>query len=273
MILPASYSNGFAPRDGSPLYPELWRGCVGAWAPCLGPTGLMLRDWSALRNHGTLSNMDAAGDWVTSSGRYALDFDGSNDYVQTTLVPSDGNSNMTFSCWCKYTAASQFAGLVYWRNGSFPFHVMAIGILANSSGDPGAKLFCQDNNSSTASRFAISASDYNDGKWHHVAAVRNSASMTLFVDGASVTVVTGTRPDIYHSAPVFIGSRANSSTSVGTFNGQIDDVQIYNRDLSAREIRLLASRRGIAYEMAPRRRSLSAVQFNRRRRLLLGASS
>jgi len=253
-------------------YPGLWRNCVGAWAPCLGPTGLTLRDWSALRNQGTLSNMDAAGDWVTSQGRYALDFDGSNDYVQTTLVPSDGNSNMTFCCWCKYTAASQFAGLIYWRNSAFPFNFMAFGVIANSSGDPGARLFGQDNDSSTSSRFAMSTSDYNDGKWHHAAAVRNAASMTLYVDGATVTTATGTRPDIYHSAPVFIGSRANSSTSVGTFNGQIDDARIYNRDLSANEIRLLSSRRGIAYELAPRRRSSSAVQFNRRRRLLLGST-
>ena len=75
MILPASYSNGFAPRDGQPLYPELWRGCVGAWCPSLGPTGLTLRDWSGFGNHGTLTNMDPGTDWVLSGGRYALDFD------------------------------------------------------------------------------------------------------------------------------------------------------------------------------------------------------
>jgi hypothetical protein len=57
-------------------------------------------------------------------------------------------------------------------------------------------------------------------------------------------------------------------------NGQIDDLRLYSRILSAQEIRLLASRRGIAYEMAPRRRSsVQVAAFNRRRRLLIGAGS
>ena len=63
------------------------------------------------------------------------------------------------------------------------------------------------------------------------------------------------------------------SSNFGFSNAVIDDVRIYNRALSPQEIRILATRRGIAYEMAPRRRSSSAVQFNRRRRLLLGASN
>jgi hypothetical protein len=42
-------------------------------------------------------------------------------------------------------------------------------------------------------------------------------------------------------------------------DGQIDDVRLYGRALHSSEIRLLASRRGIAYEMAPR--SWSAQQI------------
>lgn len=56
MILPGRYANGFAPRDGQPLYPELWKGCVGAWNPGLGVTGLTLRDQSGFGRHGTLTN-------------------------------------------------------------------------------------------------------------------------------------------------------------------------------------------------------------------------
>ena len=64
-----------------PLYPELWRGCVGAWSPSLGPTGVTLRDWSGYARHFALTNMDAGTDWVASGGRYALDLDGTNDYL------------------------------------------------------------------------------------------------------------------------------------------------------------------------------------------------
>jgi DhnA family fructose-bisphosphate aldolase class Ia len=50
------------------------------------------------------------------------------------------------------------------------------------------------------------------------------------------------------------------------FNGQMLDVRIYHRVVSENEIRILASRRGIAYELAPRRRSrvsvLASLRYN-----------
>lgn len=63
-------------------YPELWDGCVGAWAPCLGPTRLKLYDLSGNSRHGTLKNMAQASDWPKSFGQHCLDFDGTNDYVE-----------------------------------------------------------------------------------------------------------------------------------------------------------------------------------------------
>ena len=84
LIIP-TYSQGFASKASESEAPELWRGLVGAWLPFLGPTGLTLRDQSAFKNHGTLTNMDGS-NWVTSVDKwgnsiYALDFDGSNEDV------------------------------------------------------------------------------------------------------------------------------------------------------------------------------------------------
>ena len=74
----------FGTHDES-IVPELWDGVIGAWAPCLGPTGSRLHDMSRRANWGTLTNMDNATDWVVSDGQYALDFDGANDRVLATL--------------------------------------------------------------------------------------------------------------------------------------------------------------------------------------------
>jgi hypothetical protein len=69
---------------------NLWQGVVGYWSASAGPSGYRLLDRSGRGNHGTLTNMDAATDWVVDGGRYALDFDGSNDRL-------DLASSVTFS--------------------------------------------------------------------------------------------------------------------------------------------------------------------------------
>ena len=269
MILPGSYSNGFAPRDGQPLYPELWRGCVGAWNPGLGVSGLSLRDWSGFGNHGTLTNMDAGSDWVTSGGCYALDFDGSNDHV-TMGNTTAFNIGAPFSlvAWVRHTMAAA-SNIISKQQNSSPFTGMGLG--TSSAGRFEFFLF------SSAGIIVRSPAGHNDGIWRHVVCTYSGgtsvASQQIFVDGVSQSLTT-----VQNSAPasVITSSALQISGRDGgnnPFLGQVDDARIYNRVLTPNEIRILATRRGIAYEMAPRRRSSSAVAaFNRRRRLLLGAS-
>lgn len=268
MILPASYSNGFAPRDGQPLYPELWRGCVGAWAPCLGPTGVTLRDWSGFGNHGTLTNMDAAGDWVPSQGRYTLDFDGTDDVVAVGNAPSlqfNFTDRFSFSAWIKTTATT--GGIIGKRSTTgWYFTIDGANIISLVLQGTGV----------TAIIVNSVASGVSDGNWHHVAATyrgNSSASgISMFVDGRQVsttTVLNTVAGTCINTDAVAIGG---VSTTTFRFTGQIDDCRAYSGVLQSSQIRLLSLRRGIAYELAPRRRSRVAVQFNRRRRLLLGAS-
>lgn len=260
MILPGSYANGFAPRDGQPLYPELWRGCVGAWNPGLGPTGLTLRDWSGFGNHGTLTNMVPGEDWVASQGRYALDFDGVNDWVSFS-VPSLGSSAITLVARARQstnraddhivkmgTATLDNAFGIYKGFGATTSHIFA-GLHANLASEVSV---------------AVTATE-----WTHYAATLTVSAVSLFVNGAFAATRTGS---FSYSIGTTFGSIGAAQSVLVPWGGQIADVSIYNRALSAFEIRLLASRRGIAYEMAPRRRSSFAVQFNRRRRLLLGST-
>ena len=98
----------FATHDES-AFPELWDGVVGAWAPCLGPTGLRLHDHSRRSNWGTLTNMDNATDWVVNDGQYALDiFD--DQYVDAgTLQGESLGGPFSMSCWVRNMTAA--AGL------------------------------------------------------------------------------------------------------------------------------------------------------------------
>ena len=100
-------------------YPELWRGLVGAWSPCLSPRGgTVLRDLSGRGNHGTLTNMDPETDWVTRGGKQALDFDGSNDYVNLERrVLDDVASACTINAWVATTAAASVYRTVFTQVG------------------------------------------------------------------------------------------------------------------------------------------------------------
>lgn len=243
-------------------YPGLWRGCVGAWAPCLGPTGLTLRDWSGYGRHGTLTNMDAGTDWVASQGRYALDFDGTNDFVAISGLETllTGASKAALAFWVRRTGTNALAGL---GNG--------LGNRFNIGWYSGNVFF------SIGSSFPYTA--LSSSGWVHVAmsydgALTGDAKVAAYINGQRIASLTagGTVPDTLPSlAAMHVGGPDNSRYT----QGQHDEVCVFNRVLSPQEHLLLASRRGIAYELAPRRRAsvLVAAAFNRRRRLLIGAGS
>lgn len=251
MILPASYSNGFAPRDGQPLYPSLWRGCVGAWNPGLGPTGSTLRDWSGRGNNGTLTNGPT---WITSQGKYALMLDGTDDRVAAPALAT--SSNMTLSIWHYLTSTSDEMLLNATPTNSM-WNLFYIGSALTLRGG------------TVSPQLAYTPSGILS-RWTHVAATLSGTTGTLFIDGSQVA--SGSIAAV-GASPTGTDIGAYSDFGSGYFaTGNLDDARIYTRTLNANEIRLLSSRRGIAYELAPRRRSSSAVQFNRRRRLLLGST-
>ena len=265
MILPASYQSVFSPRDGQPLYPELWRGCVGAWAPLLGPTGLTLRDWSGYGNHGAMTNMDAGTDWTGLNGKYLLDFDGSNDFVSFPVMPFlTGITTITVSCFVSVSSASQLTLVSrYYQT------TIDNGWLLQGGTTSGFRFAGRESVASFLSSGNSGA--INAGQVYHVCGRKVGNEWSIWVDGrlaSSANVGVGTT--VFGVNPLFL-ARIDTPSPIYTACN-LDDVRIYTRSISPQEIRLLATRRGIAYELAPRRRSSSAVQFNRRRRLLLGAS-
>ncbi len=80
----------------------------------------------------------------------------------------------------------------------------------------------------------------NDGRWHHLAAVRESdTSRLLYVDGVQVGSNTNNLPAFTEPARVALGVLKYSWLG-RWWNGGIDDVRIYNRALSPAEIGQLA---------------------------------
>jgi len=226
-------------------WPQLWRGCVGAWAPCLGPSGVTLRDWSGYGNHGTLTNMEADTDWIAASGQYTLDFDGSNEYVTAgkNVGSLDGSSKFTLSAWIRTSSASpNIAWMAYASTSSNnPIILFRFG---NPAGEP--KLFVRDD-SGTGTELGPSGITINDGSWHHVATTKSGANVVIYIDGKAVFTSSSATTGATTLNTFAIGALLRSTAS-NLWPGQIDDLRVYNRDVNSNEITLLACRRGIAYE-------------------------
>jgi len=92
---------------------------------------------------------------------------------------------------------------------------------------------------SGVSKSAVSLGHYNDGLWHHVVGLFNGSNVLLYVDGGKETI-TGdatTGPIVNTSAVDLV--LGNYAAAVNPFIGLIDDARIYNRALTATEIKKL----------------------------------
>lgn len=236
----------------------------------LGPSGDKLFDTSGNDNHGTLTNMDPATDWVVDGDGYALDFDGDDDFIDlgtiTTSNPLQLNGPATISAWVKWDGTGDpFQRIIDKSNGGNGQNGWALHIEAADS-----SVWLQLNNQSTNS--AISS--VSAGAW---------ASITGIVYGGAVNneiYIDGTETSSYQSQTSGVANSVQTNARIGTwnhstgreFNGLIDDVRIYNRALSPNEIAILARRRNIAYERKPLTVFFPvAATGNRRRRALIGS--
>lgn len=236
----------FGTHDES-IVPELWDGVVGAWAPCLGPTGSRLHDMSRRSNWGTLTSMDNATDWVVSDGQYALDiFD--DQYVDAgTLQGEPLSTPFSMSCWVKnMTSAAgdyspfakiknddSYAGVMIWISGS--------SLRAYWGG---------------ASRVTSSAAVTGLARWLQIGISWTGSQAQVIVDGRiDATAAVAVGPNAAAS-PVSIGRyKAAANRSI---RGQIDDCTIWRRCLSPNEWRQLYQLgRGGMLQRKPRRRAYS----------------
>ena len=78
--------------------------------------------------------------------------------------------------------------------------------------------------------------------WHHIAGVRQKDRLRLYVDGNLVGSSTSFGPadyDLTQDCPLRIGFGPHTH-----FDGLMSDLRLYNRDLTATEVRALADNSG-----------------------------
>lgn len=244
-IAKPSYQAGYARNASESENPKLWDGLVGAWMPSLGVTGETLRDVSGNGNHGTLTNMDAASDWVTTSKGLALDFDGVNDSVSAgdsdkfSFGDSTNDKPFTVESLCRFSNLSgTFDGIIAKDNGS----VREWSLLRASST---FRFFLKNQGGGSQQSVDVQLFGIQTNRWYSVAASydgRGGSSayqgMKIYVDGVERSVAASAIQTYTAmantAAPLTIGSYA-----ANYFAGNIASSKLYNRALSASEIKQL----------------------------------
>jgi hypothetical protein len=208
---------------------------VAAWVPSRDTAGngtTTLTDLAG-SNNGTLTNMDAATDWVADTGAggvRALDFDGANDHVIAGLPVSAFPFSM--SCWVKYTStASQgFVGISSSSN-NLIYH-----LLQAASNSAGTSSSLNARSASVGSDYITGSTVTNNGAWHNIVGIWTSAtSRSLYIDGSLAGTSSVSRPFEAGLNQVTIGILRTVSPT-WYFNGRMDDIRIWDQSLDATDV-------------------------------------
>jgi hypothetical protein len=77
----------------------------------------------------------------------------------------------------------------------------------------------------------------SDGQWHHVVAVRQGTVTSVYVDGVKKGSLTASGLKVVSNDEDFkIGVQEGATSNSSFFNGDIDDVLIYNKALTDAEV-------------------------------------
>jgi fibronectin type 3 domain-containing protein len=172
--------------------------------------------------HGTLTNGPV---WTAGRVGNALQFDGSNDFVQTNFATD--LMNWTVAVWVRSPAAPASGA------SSGPVHrnkAMQINWNHPEASFRGAVALQVNGNWFGASFGALQANT-----WYHLAATYDGDVLRAYRDGVLITAnPSPSGPPALESASLTMGRHATAASNF--FAGTVDDVRIYSRVLTASEV-------------------------------------
>jgi alpha-tubulin suppressor-like RCC1 family protein len=209
-------------------------GLVGWW-----PADGNARDLAGT-NHGTLQG----GATATASGLVgsAFSFDGTNSLVQVPNAPALRPTNLTIEAWVNFSsldsarsggvpAGDQY--LVFKQNSkSGSFEGYALEKVRLARGDVFSFMVASPAGQEVG---VYSSTTISTGLWYHVAALRGTNWLQLYVNGLLEAQTNVTFPQDYGTQAVYFGS-SGASFWDAKLKGRLDEVSLYNRALSAAEI-------------------------------------
>ncbi|MGD0263190.1 MAG: immunoglobulin domain-containing protein, partial [Verrucomicrobiota bacterium] len=174
----------------------------------------------------------------------AFSFDGTNGYVQIPDSPVFHPTNLTVECWVRFDAY-QTPGDTYYSNQQYIVFKQNSrsgefeGFALTKDHDPQGDVFLWEVASAAGELVRIdSVSTVVTGVWYHVAGVRGPDYTQLYKDGQLEVQTNVDFPQDYGTFPLYFGTSGQSYYD-RRLHGELDEVSLYNRALSADEIAAL----------------------------------
>jgi hypothetical protein len=212
-------------------------------------SGTTVHDYSGNGNDGTMTNMDPGTDWVDGHDQKALDFDGSNDYVEISSFDLSSTNAVSVSFWFKTSVVTSDNKMLfeYSTNANLnnAFYINMNGYSPNGCiglGDHGSFW-----------NIVHTANSYADGNWHHFVGIMDRGlgvdQNSIYIDGKYDTVQD---QSYYNDITIDFGgpfdsyiiSRAGGSEYL---DGLIDDVKIWNYPLTPLQIKEIYNNGSVSF--------------------------
>ena len=235
---------GSAAAMGRVLGPHDNEGFAGnppvAWWKLDEGTGTTFYDSSG--NGNTNSTWSGNTAWAPGNFGSALKFDGNDDSVKipetTSTDVGDLTDSWTVTAWFRSATTTAFSGSIVNKRNDGTAHA-PFDVTVNSSGSVGWNIRSNGGGNGSVASAAGHATPF-DLKWHHVAAVRDVANDTLYIyfDGALAGSVADTvTASAKNNDGVCMGGYGDFGNCFeGDFNGDVDQVKIFNYVLSAPQV-------------------------------------
>jgi hypothetical protein len=202
-------------------------------APIPGLVGWWRFNGDAVDYSSTSASGSGVGSPYSTNGvlNRAIFLNGSSSYVSLPTTPNHlGMSEFTFSVWVNAATLSD-VNCIYTE--SYATNSGSARIILNLTAAGNVRF-----GTSADSRLTTTGAPISAGAWRHIAGTMTAAAIRLYVNGSLTGATNGTFTVVPNDAPLAANIGCNTLAAAGTFfHGSIDDLRIYNRVLTAAEIR------------------------------------
>lgn len=157
------------------------------------------------------------------------------NYIYVPNASSLQTNQYTYSIWCYLESLPDLNSSFFIMSNGGAIHDQIINAINHTSISNGWN--ASGYNKGIPNQYILNSNlDLETNKWTHYVVTRSSNGMKLYINGTLEAIDTTTynlTPD-YGDPEIFIGMRGNSTYP---FYGKIDDLRIYNRAVSDKEVK------------------------------------